>query len=216
MDRKKLWRHLESIYIEGYTEPWMLAGDYNIIATAEESCPFNATSGINGDMRDFEEVRRYILVYDHAFTGEMFTWTNKHQDGLIARKLDRVLINEAWSNFFAHSTVEFLSPEISDHSLAFIQLEQAMLSPPKPFKFFNLWTKHAGFLQVVEHSWTVSVPGNSKSVLHYKLKRLKPALRSFNQTQFGGISAKVGEKRRELASVQMRLLSSPTEDLAQL
>ena len=91
-----------------------------------------------------------------------------------------------------------------------------MLSPPKPFKFFNLWTKHAGFLQVIEHSWTVSVPGNSKSVLHYKLKRLKTALRSFNQTQFGGISTKVGEKMRELASVQMRLLSSPTEDLAQL
>ena len=95
VDRKKLWRHLESIYNEGYTEPWMLAGDYNVIATAEESCPFNANFGINADMRDFVEVRRYILVYDHAFTGTMFTWTNKHQDGFIARKLDRVLINEA-------------------------------------------------------------------------------------------------------------------------
>ena len=71
-------------------------------------------------MRDLEEVKRHILVYDHAFTGAMFTWTNKHQNGLIVRKLDRVLVNDSWSNYFAHSTVEFLSPEISDHSPAFI------------------------------------------------------------------------------------------------
>ena len=216
MDKRLLWRHLESIYNSGLTKPWLLAGDFNIIASASESHPFNATQAIIADIRDFEELRNHILVYDHAYNGAEFTWTNKHQDGFIARKLDRVLISDSWSNWFAHSTVEFLPSEVSDHCPTFIQLQQPLHSPPKPFKFFNLWTKHAGFLQVVEHSWNMPVSGNARSVLHYKLKRLKTELKLFNQMHYGGISAKVVEKRKELATVQMRVLTSPTDELVQL
>ena len=89
MDRRLLWRHLECIYNSGLTVPWLLAGDFNIIANASERHPFNDTQAINADMRDFEELRNHILVYDHAYTGAEFTWTNKHQDGFIARKLDK-------------------------------------------------------------------------------------------------------------------------------
>ena len=167
-------------------------------------------------MKEFAEVRNHISVYDHAYNGALFTWTNKHQEGFIARKLDRVLINDSWSDCFAHSTVEFLPPEVSDHCPSLIQIQQDMLSPPKPFKFFNLWTKHVDFLPVVENSWNEPVPGNTRSVLHYKLKRLKSELKNFNQKYFGGISTKVGEKRKELASVQMKVLKAPTEELVKL
>ena len=73
MDRRLLWRHLESIYNSGLTKPWLLAGDFNIIASASESHPFNATQAITADMKDFEELRNHILVYDHAYTGAEFT-----------------------------------------------------------------------------------------------------------------------------------------------
>ena len=69
-------------------EPWFLAGDFNIIADTSESSPFNASYAINNDMRDFEDVRNNISVYDHVFVGPLFTWTNKHQQGFMARKLE--------------------------------------------------------------------------------------------------------------------------------
>ena len=69
--------------------------DFNIIFDSSKSHPFIATFAINGEIRDFAEARDHISVYDHAYTRALFTWTNKHQAGFIARKLDRVLINDS-------------------------------------------------------------------------------------------------------------------------
>ena len=43
--------------------------------------------------------------------------------------------------------------------------------------------------------------------LHEKLKRLKQVLRHFNRTQFGNLIAKVADKRKKLADVQVSLLN---------
>ena len=115
----------------------------------------------------------------------------------MAKKLDRVLINDLWSSWFAHLLVEFLSPEVSDHCPSLIKLQQDTFSPPKPFKFFNFWSQHHEFLQIVEKSWVIPIVGRPMYVLHCKLKRLKVDLKLFNQSHFGGISARVIEKRKK-------------------
>ena len=125
----------------------------------------------------------------------------------MARKLDRVIVNSNWHSYFAQSNVEFLAPEVSDHCPAYIGLQQEIPSPPKPFKFFNYWAKHEGFLELVKHSWLLPATGNPMNKLHGKLKRLKVELKIFNQTQYGGITGKVNEKRKELANVQATLLN---------
>ena len=68
-DRKRLWSHLISVYKSGMNEPWLLASDFNIIARSSESSPFNASQAISNDMKDFEDARNHIFVYDHAFSG---------------------------------------------------------------------------------------------------------------------------------------------------
>ena len=50
-------------------------------------------------------------------------------------------------------------------------------------------------------------------ILHEKLKRLKAELRRFNKAHFGNISAKVEEKRRELADIQVLNLNCPSNDI---
>ena len=47
------------------------------------------------------------------------------------------------------------------------------------------------------------------SVLHGNLKRLKHELKSFNQAQFGNLTSKVAEKRKELADIQLSVLHFP-------
>ena len=137
-------------------------------------------------------------------------------DGFIARKLDGVLVNDVWMENFGHSTMEFLAHEVSDHCPSLIQFEEVMYSPPKPFKLCNCWTKHQNFLKIVKESWKTPIRGNAMSILHKKLKRLKVVLREFNLTHFGGISKRVDEKRRELASVQMSVLNTPSPNLIEL
>ncbi|XVE56052.1 hypothetical protein DITRI_Ditri03aG0206000 [Diplodiscus trichospermus] len=152
MERRRLWDHLLSLHSTIDVGAWVLAGDFNIIAHPSESSDFNGSQVITSDMREFIDCQSRISVSDHAYIGSFFTWTNNQHESFLARKLDRVLINDDWYLRFPHSRVEFLPPEISDHCLALIQLQQVSESPPKPFKFFNFWTKHTQFLNVVQQS----------------------------------------------------------------
>ena len=80
--------------------------------------------------------------------------------------------------------------------------------PLKPFKFFNFWTRHPNFLQVVKTSWELIVDGLPMMVLQKKLKRLKGCLRAFNQLKFADITLKVKEKSKEYEAVQLSNLTS--------
>ena len=50
--------------------------------------------------------------------------------------------------------------------------------------------------------------GDPMFILHQKLKRLKAVLRKFNQDEFGNITTRVNEKKKELASIQVLILNA--------
>ena len=119
--------------------------------------------------------------------------------------------------YFSYSTVDFLSPEVSDHCPTFVQMDQAPYSPLKPFKIFNFWTKLHVFQATIEKSWMKPMNGTPMVILQRKLKRLKQSLKSFNKDYFFDISLKVKAKKEELVVVQKAILSSNTRtDLVQL
>ena len=165
VERRALWNHL--YFLNGALSqcPWMIAGDFNIIAHPSKSSKYNGFQGISNDIKEFQEIVQKLAVVDHCFSGPMFTWSNNQEEGFLARKLDRVLINDIWLHSFAHSTVEFIPPGDSDHCAALAQLDQEVFSPPKPFKLFNFWTKHPEFLDIVVKSWEVPVRGSPMMIL---------------------------------------------------
>ncbi|XP_039045257.1 uncharacterized protein LOC120184986 [Hibiscus syriacus] len=75
--------------------------------------------------------------------------------------------------------------------------KEAHSNKPKPFKFFNCWTLHPGFLNIVSQSWSLAAQGNPMKSLFLKLKRLKVSLKQLNKDYFSDIKA-----RRELKSLQ--------------
>ncbi|XVE58974.1 hypothetical protein DITRI_Ditri05aG0006700 [Diplodiscus trichospermus] len=102
--------------------PPILAGDFNVISHPSESSGFDGSQGGTTDTKDFKDCIHHLTVLDHVYTGLAFTWSNKHKENLIAKKLDRVLINRVWLNYFSCSSVEFLPPGVLDHCPAYIQL----------------------------------------------------------------------------------------------
>ena len=61
-------------------------------------------------------------------------------------KLDRVLANEYWMSYFGKTVVKFHLEGISDHSPIVISIGILQSFGPKPFKFYNYWLEHQGFL----------------------------------------------------------------------
>ena len=120
--KRRLWDHLVLIHSRLSQEPWLLSGDFNIITNTSES--YQVSQIISNDMRDFMDAMLKISVFDHVFTGPILTWTNRQEDGFIARKLDQALVNDNWFPMINNSMVEFLPPEVSDHSLIHIQLQE--------------------------------------------------------------------------------------------
>ncbi|KAK8675273.1 hypothetical protein V6N13_033342 [Hibiscus sabdariffa] len=166
----------------------MLAGDFNIISCPQESSDFNGSQGVTGAMREFKDCQEGLDVIDHPFIGSFFTWCNYRDDDPLSRKLDRVLINQAWLTGFPCSSVEFLVPDCSDHCPSYVVL-RAPLSLGSCLQVEIL-------LQV----------------LFTKLKRLKEPLKKLNKEAYGDISNRVFIKQVELANLQKDLMANPTTD----
>ena len=112
----------------------MLPEDFNIILHPSKGSNYNGFPTVTFHIREFMQK---LIVFDHTFNGSLLTWSNHQRDIFLAKKLDRVLINDNWLLTFNHSMVDFLLLEISNHGPTYIQLDKVAYSPPKPFKFFN-------------------------------------------------------------------------------
>lgn len=114
-----------------------------------------------------------------------FTWTNRRsRDDAIVAKLDRVLANSHWMQCLSQTKAHFDEPKISDHSLIEVTLYNKFPSRPKPFKFYNCWYDHKAFLPLVTTVWKCDFQGYPMFIISQKLKRLKAALKEFNQRDF--------------------------------
>ncbi|KAH1031742.1 hypothetical protein J1N35_043916 [Gossypium stocksii] len=95
--------------------PWLLGGDFNCTHSPEDSSSFDGSQSFIVDMKDFQALVREIEVFDHAYFGHIFIWSNHQLDRPIEKKLDSFLVNVAWLRFLHHSRVEFAAPGCSNH-----------------------------------------------------------------------------------------------------
>lgn len=100
------------------------------------------------------------------------------------KKLDRVLVNDAWLHVFPQSYSSFEAGGCSDHLRCRVILtgdEGNRIRRHKPFKFVNVFTELKEFKPVVETYWKDTEPlFLSTSTLYLftkKLKGLKPKIR---------------------------------------
>ncbi|XP_039023289.1 uncharacterized protein LOC120155894 [Hibiscus syriacus] len=188
--RKHLWDQLNSLEALVGSKAWLIGGDFNAILNVEESsAPVNSST--LADIFDFQNCVEGLGLFDHPFTGPLFTWTNKQQDAFLARKLDRALVNSNWIDVFPASDVEFQAPRVSDHFPTLVWLHKDIPAVmPKPFKLFNFWAKHPNFMAIVRESWQAPVTANLLQTLYLKLKRLKRSLKKLNRSCYGDIFGK--------------------------
>ena len=111
-------------------------GDFNVVHFGFEK--------VGGDlswlayMKNFNHCCYDAQVDDLKFSTHLCTWSNKSPgDRLIARKLDRVLVNSSWNLIFPDSEAVFLPPGVSDHCPVVVSTRVELHKRKIPFNFFN-------------------------------------------------------------------------------
>lgn len=112
-DRKELWEDIKShqdspIFRD---KPWILCGDFNEILDVQEHSSFTDSPMVLSGMRVFQGLVQYCSLFDLVQHGPKFTWCNKRSEGLICKKLDRVLTNSCWLQSYPHHIV-YLNLEV--------------------------------------------------------------------------------------------------------
>lgn len=184
-ERRELWSDLRDHYESPIfrKKPWMICGDFNEILAGEEHSNHDHSPTVTRGMRDFQSLVMHCSMQDLAYNGPLYTWCNKRDVGLVCKKLDRVLVNEEWTEKFTQSYSVFEAGGCSDHLRGRVVIECDHRQIRRPFKFSNVLTTIPEFIPAIENAWEKTRPLfiSTSALFHFtkKLKDLKPELRSF-------------------------------------
>ena len=150
--RKELWEdichHKNSPLFQN--KAWVLMGDFNEILEGEENSGFSDLGRLPCGMRDFQRMVLHCNLSDMGYQGPLFTWCNKREEGVICKKLDRVLINDVGQQRFSSAFSVFESGGCSDHMRCKIQLLASGEKIRRPFKYVNAIGSLPQFLPMVK------------------------------------------------------------------
>lgn len=215
-ERKELWRdikaHQDSPIIR--KSAWIIQGDYNEILNGVEYSDLDSSYD-SPSMRDFQDTVKYCSLVDMSYQGPRFTWSNKRDNGVICKKLDRTLMNEVWMRNYPQSYCVFEAGGCSDHQRCRIVIKTETMKPRRPFKFVNALVDMHAFLPVVSGFWPETEPlFNSTSALFRlskKLKVLKSSLMELSKNEVGDIFTKTKEAYKKMCEAQTKTLEVPTQ-----
>ncbi|XP_062080858.1 uncharacterized protein LOC133785653 [Humulus lupulus] len=181
-ERKLLWPHL--LCPKASAAPWLVVGDFNAIFDYGDRIGGREVS--HSEVADSSQWRASVLITELRSNGSFFTWSNnQHPETRIYSKLDRVLVNEKWSDSFPDSEARIFWDTLSDHCYCIIKTVQFKEFGIKPFRFYNCWSTHEDFRVIVLDCWLKPAGGIGLQQVLLKLKRLIPILSRFNKQQVG-------------------------------
>ena len=130
-------------------KPWVILGDFNAMLFPHDG--FGSISRRNLDMLAFEKCVEDIEVYDAQYTGIQYTWCPKPSDESgIRRNLDRILVNNKFTEKITDASARFHPRGLSDHSPAVLSFTGGTRRVVTGFKFDNFLVNDPAFLRIVE------------------------------------------------------------------
>ncbi|XP_010431262.1 PREDICTED: uncharacterized protein LOC104715566 [Camelina sativa] len=197
-------------------KPWTVLGDFNQTLTHSDS---SVSLNPNTDLltRLFRDCLLYSELVDLTYRGCSFTWWNKQTSNPIAKKLDRILVNEDWHHKFPSSFGYFGQPDFSDHSPCCITLNLIVQRHRKAFRFQNFLLLDPNFAPMVADQWlSINIVGSAMFRIAKKLKALKGCIRAFSRDNYSDLEKRVNDAHAEVLQLQQQLLSAPPSTVADL
>lgn len=107
-----LWDDLAN-FATSHSLPWLLTVDFKDILSHNES--LSSTLPSHKCIEAFNNLLNNCNLMDLGFSGPKFMWSNKRNNGLVMKRLDRALSNPQWKVLFEDAHVCHLPRTSSDH-----------------------------------------------------------------------------------------------------
>ncbi|KAL0307851.1 UNVERIFIED_CONTAM: hypothetical protein Sangu_3008200 [Sesamum angustifolium] len=185
---RELWGGLRTLAVGISDEPWLVLGDFNAVLDDSEVRGRAADTSVS--MAEFRTCMLDTGLVQLPFTGCPYTWHNCSEGTRsLWKRLDRMLVNEAWLEKWPGSSYISALPSTSDHSPLIIsgtngEAERTI------FRFDNYLAQLPGFLGSVENIWKHHITGTEMYEVVCKLKALKAVFRQ-QRKQKGNLTENV-------------------------
>jgi exonuclease III len=175
---------------------WLVFGDFNILLSDEEKLGGNLIDP--NTTNSFRNILSICDLQDLGYTGNKYTWTNKHQgDSLIFARLDRFIATTEWKNRFPYHINHHLLRYKSDHNPIMLDfssnVQNKVDSRPRLKRFEQVWTREENHMHKVKAAWDTS-HGNIADRLHTTLE----TLHNWGHQIFGTLPKKIKQVQDEL------------------
>ncbi|XP_008231245.1 PREDICTED: uncharacterized protein LOC103330439 [Prunus mume] len=150
MIREALWKYFDDLAL--VSSLWLVLGDFNDIASADEKCGGNLN---HGGKSFVDWIDRNHLV-DLGFFGAQFTWCNKRNvESIIWKRLDRGLCTINWRLLYPEAHLMHLPRVNADHCPILVSLESnhRLDKGNVPFRFQAMWMSHIEFSTFIADCW---------------------------------------------------------------
>ncbi|CAN6204103.1 unnamed protein product [Urochloa humidicola] len=200
-NRRDMWDLMRFLCGE-WLGPWLVMGDFNEIMWQYEH--FSETPRQERQMLDFREVLSQCDLHDLGFTGLPWTFNNNQGGRRNVRvRLDRGVANSEWSNVFPDATIQHLTTPRSDHKALLLMtrpLERMMKG--KTFRYEIMWEREEDLGVVIEKAWQKRNPGSDLGAVVEALKIVTADLKTWSRENFGHVTKKLEEVRKELNELE--------------
>nr|XP_011459346.1 PREDICTED: uncharacterized protein LOC105349933 isoform X1 [Fragaria vesca subsp. vesca] len=189
-------------------EPWLVVGDFNIIASLDEKLGGNQV--ITNFMLNFVTFLNNANLTSLNASGVPFTWTNKHKDDtLIYERLDRACVNANFLNKFPNANLENLSIIGSDHGPICLTMRQKQTRKGNGFKFEAIWLAHEGFRPLVNGLWKQNLENDPFLNFLAICNQFKSQVKVWNKNVYGNLFKKIEDLNGRSNDIQQQLMLSP-------
>ncbi|XP_071901113.1 uncharacterized protein [Coffea arabica] len=142
--------------------------------------PFVVAKGV-----EFMSFLKETGIFYVGFLGPNFTWCNNQRGrDRVSKRLDRLLVNRKFLDFYVAIFVVHLTRHPSDHTPLKISFASRIDNKPRPFRFLNVWMTKPELLEVIRHAWGQEASGSPLRVLCSKLLATRRAIQVWNKQYF--------------------------------
>ncbi|KAK6146624.1 hypothetical protein DH2020_020493 [Rehmannia glutinosa] len=133
VERRDLWDELRAVATLFDHKPWIVGGDFNCFLAEEERIRSNTNRHL--DMEEFGQMASDSGLIDIGFEGDtMHTWCRRG----LKERLDRIFMNNTWTDIFPKSGVKHLPRIKSHHAPLLFYADLSIHKPPPTFRYLNI------------------------------------------------------------------------------